>query len=483
VGVAARREVIFLALAAAEVCWAAPIFLALNWTFNPHPPLLLWVGMLILVLGYFYFYRALVAADLSLRLQQSLLVVGLLLSIVLVLRFHVFAATELRGADWLLIPFQSLTDLVAVMPASWIAIMLLVYLWARAIHLANRSLTAESVGFSFRSGVVILIGASFFIGVFADLDVSGFILAYFSTALVAVALARIEEVSLLPNSTRTPFSGFWIGSSVGAVAVLMLLGTIVAFFFLGGGLATVLRWLAPLVVFLQILIVGLGALILMFLEWVLSQFSIDLGVLSQGLEDMLQQLGELLARPLPSPPPDPVEQTQPLILGILQATITIAIPLSIVLLVLLFTWHRLRQARRGEPREEARESMFSAGAMANSLRTMLQDGLDRLGELADLGRYGPAARFLAAVSIRRIYHNLVRLATEGGYPRAKSQTPYEYLPTLYAAMPDSKEELDLITDAYVNAHYGQVPDTREELQRIRDCWERVRSQAVRKPTE
>ncbi len=407
----------------------------------------------------------------------------MLLSILLVLRFHVFAATEQRGADWLLIPFQSLTDLVAVMPTSWIAIMLLVYLWARAIHLANRSLTAESVGFSFRSGVVILIGASFFIRVFADLDVSGFILAYFSTALVAVALARIEEVSLLPNSTRTPFSGFWIGSSVGAVAVLMLLGTIVAFFFLGGGLATVLRWLAPLVVILQILIVGLGALVLMFLEWVLSQFSIDLGVLNQGLEDMLQQLGQLLARPLPSPPPGSVEQTQPLILGILQATITIAIPLSIVLLVLLFTWHRLQQGRRGGPREEARESMFSAGAMASGLRTMLQDGLDRLGELADLGRYGPGARFLAAVSIRRIYHNLVRLATEGGYPRAKSQTPYEYLPTLYAAMPDSKEELDLITDAYVNAHYGQVPDTREELQRIRDCWERVRSQDVRKPTE
>jgi hypothetical protein len=115
---------------------------------------------------------------------------------------------------------------------------------------------------------------------------------------------------------------------------------------------------------------------------------------------------------------------------------------------------------------------------------MFQDGLDRLAELADLAsRFGPSSRFLTAVSIRRIYTNLVRLATEGGYPRAEAQTPYEYLQTLYQALPGNKKDLDVITEAYVNAHYGQVPDTREELQRIRDCWERVRSQEIQKPKE
>jgi hypothetical protein len=483
-GVNGRREVVCLALAAAEICWAAPIFLALNWAFNPHPPLLLWMGMLILMLGYFYFYRALVAANLSLRLQQSLLVVGLLLSIALVLRFHVFAAPELGGTDWLVMPLRSLADVAAVMPTSWVAIMALVYLWSRAVHLANRSLTADSVGFSFRSGVVVLIGASFLIGLFADLDVSGFVIPYFSFALVAVALARIEEVSLLPNSTHAPFSGFWIGSSVGAVVVLVLLGTVVVFFFLGGGLATVFRWLTPLLFVLQIIIVGLGALVLILLDWVLAQFSIDLSVLAQGLQQMLQQLGQLLARPWPTPPPAPETQTRPLILGILQAAITIGIPLSIVLLVLLFTWHRLSRRRQRDPGDEARESLFSAGAVVRNLRTMVQDGLDRLGELAGLvSRFGPSARFLAAVSIRRIYANLVRLATEGGYPRAEAQTPYEYLQTLCKAWPGSQEDLEVITDAYINAHYGQVPDTRQELQRIRDCWERVRSQEIKEPKE
>jgi hypothetical protein len=67
------------------------------------------------------------------------------------------------------------------------------------------------------------------------------------------------------------------------------------------------------------------------------------------------------------------------------------------------------------------------------------------------------------------------MATEAGYPRDKTQTPYEYLATLHQAFPASEDEFTVITEAYVNAHYGQVPDSHEEIQRIRDCWERARS--------
>ena len=36
-----RREAIWLALGAAEMCWTVPAFWALTWSFVPHPPLLL----------------------------------------------------------------------------------------------------------------------------------------------------------------------------------------------------------------------------------------------------------------------------------------------------------------------------------------------------------------------------------------------------------------------------------------------------------
>jgi hypothetical protein len=220
-------------------------------------------------------------------------------------------------------------------------------------------------------------------------------------------------------------------------------------------------------------------LLFMLLDWILGLFSLDLSALGQGLREAFDRLRQLLVSPPPLPPPGAEEQAEPLIFSILKVITTVGIPLAIISLVLLLAWRRLRHPGHEEEGKEDRESLLSANAVARNLRAMLQEGLDRLGELAGLmSLLGPGSRFLAAVSIRRIYVNLVRLATEAGYPRAKAQTPYEYLPILHRALPGSKEEVAVITEAYVNSHYGQVPDTREELQRIRDCWDRVRTRGA-----
>jgi hypothetical protein len=470
-----RREVIWLALASAEMCWTAPALWALTWNLVPHPPLLLWLGMLVLLLGFFFFYRALVSAGLVLRLQQGLLATGLVLCIGLVLRFHVLAGSGLGAADWFLMPFRSIGAVSSRVPLSWVTIMLLIYLWARAIHLANRSLSVEQVGFSFRSGVVLLVIISFLIQVFTALDASGFVIAYFFFALVAVALARVEEVSRLPNSTRVPFSSFWIGSTVGAVAVLVLLGMTVVLFLAGGGLVRLLHLLAPVWQVVQIVIAAVGALLVMFIEWVLGLFSLDLGELGAQMREALSQL-ELMEPPPPMPLPESEGQAWQLITRALQVLVTVVLPVAVVSAILFVTWRRMRQRDSEEGSEEARESLLSTGLVANSLQSYVQDGLQRLGELASLvRRFGPGTRFLAAVSIRRIYGNMVQMATGAGHPREKTHTPYEYLATLHQAFPDSEEEFTIITEAYVNAHYGQVPDSQEELQRIRDCWERARA--------
>ena len=467
-----RREAIWLALAAAEMCWAVPAFWALTWNIIPHPPLLLWLGMVVLLLGFFFFYRALVSAALGLRLQQGVLATGLVLCIGLVLRFHVLAGSGLGAADWFLMPFRTIDAVPSQVPLSWASIMLLIYLWARAIHLANRSLSIDQVGFSFRSGVVVLVGVSLLVQLFTALDASGFVIAYFFFALVAVALARVEEVSRLPNSTRVPFSSFWIGSTVGAVAFLVVLGMAVALFLTGGGLERLLRLLTPL---LQIVIAAIGTLLVMLIEWVLGLFSLDLGQLGARMREALSEL-ELMQPPPPMPPPEGEGQAWLIITRGLQVLVTVVLPVAIVSLILLFTWRKVRQRDSEEGGDELRESLLSGGAVANSLQGFLQDRLQRLGELADLvRRFGPGTRFLAAVSIRRIYGNMVQMATEAGYPRNKTETPYEYLETLHRAFPASEQDLTTITEAYVNAHYGAVPDSHEELQRIRDCWERARA--------
>lgn len=472
-----RREATYLGLAAAEVCWVLPIFLGVGQAGSLHSPLLTWLGMLVLFLAFFYAYRAIEAATLPLRLQQGLLALILLLAVGLVLHFHVYGSQGLPGLAWVVVLFRSLADVETVDPSGWMAIMFLVYFWARGIRLSRRSLSVESVGFTFRAGVVILVVESLLLGIIVQADLSGFVLPYFFFSLVAVALARVDEVSRSPNSSQVGYSGFWIGSSVAAVAVLVLVGAIVAALFSGGGLQQILSWLSPVLYLFWIVIAGLGAFLLLLLEGLLSLFSIDLATLGEGIMDALHRIGEFLMAPgaeMPVPPGSPAER--PPLLGILQVVVAVGIPLLIVVLVLVASWARRRRLER-EAGNESRESIHSRRT-GSGLRAMLRAGLERLGELAGLvDRFGLGSRFLAAVSIRRVYANLVRLATREGYPRARSETPYEYLATLRRALPDHESEVETITQAYVNAHYGEVPDTREELERIRACWERVRAGA------
>ena len=83
-------------------------------------------------------------------------------------------------------------------------------------------------------------------------------------------------------------------------------------------------------------------------------------------------------------------------------------------------------------------------------------------------------RLFAALTIRRIYAHLGVLAAEQGYPRVPHETPYEYMPTLEQAFPDTRDEVACITEAYVAVHYGEVPERSEDVVAVRDAWERIR---------
>jgi hypothetical protein len=476
-GFNSRREAIHMALAAAELCWAAPLFMALSEAGSRHSPPLLWLGMLVLLLGFFYLYRALEKANLSLPLHQSLMLVALLLILLFFLRFHIYAQAGSRGVDWLLEPFRRFADLGAAWGDDLVAILTLIYLWARGIQLARRSITPQAVGSSFRVGVVVFVWCGLFTLVFSRGDMAGFVAPFFFFSLVAIALARVEEISHMLGSSKIRGGSFWIGSSVAAVAFLVLLGLLLSVLFTGGALERVLHFFSPLLTLLQLLIFGLVFLVIGFFELVLSLVPIDLSAWLERLRKAAEGL-QLDTGPLPQA--EAQTEAQLRLLGTVQLGVIVAIIVGFIVLVLLFTWWRVHRNAE-EELGESRESLLSAGAVARSLLAMLRSGRERLGEMAGMvDRFGLGSRLLSALSIRRIYANLVRLATAAGYPRVKAQTPFEYLSVLCEAWPDQESDLTLITQAYVNAHYGEVPDTREELERIRGCWERVRGQKARK---
>lgn len=119
-----------------------------------------------------------------------------------------------------------------------------------------------------------------------------------------------------------------------------------------------------------------------------------------------------------------------------------------------------------------RETAFTtrvSGRLPN--RTLDEDEAGNLLQKF-LGRLGLWRGWQTAVTIRRIYRNMLRAAEASGYPRLETETPYEFLKTLqFQAWPAHQPETQLITAAYVKVRYGELPETKEELQALKTAWQ------------
>lgn len=78
---------------------------------------------------------------------------------------------------------------------------------------------------------------------------------------------------------------------------------------------------------------------------------------------------------------------------------------------------------------------------------------------------------------RTLYYYLstLRRAAQRGYPRRKSQTPYEYDTELASNVPQVEVELDRLTDAFVEAQYSRHDIEREREDRLRADWRKIRA--------
>jgi hypothetical protein len=136
------------------------------------------------------------------------------------------------------------------------------------------------------------------------------------------------------------------------------------------------------------------------------------------------------------------------------------------------------QARPDQRRrvlEDEREPLWEDAGSELQPGGLLQRAWERLRELAEqVGRFGLGRRLYAAISVRYIYANVIRLAEQRGFPRPPARTPNEFLPTLAQAFPGHEADLAQITEAYVKVHYGELPTDWAELEELRAGWERLR---------
>lgn len=464
-----RREAAFLAGACAEVCWFTPWFIALTpvTVRLPDAVAIAWVAGLIL--APLALTRLLHALRLKLRLQRWAHALALVLAGVFALRGLVYVEGPLPPLELLRRPLVAFTQPLNLLPHELVILLVVLFLWWRGLRLGQAVPSVALAGLRFRAGVVIFVVFLFFFNLYITRDITLYIVAFFFFGLMAVAMARVEEVGLLRGGQAMPLGRAWLGVLGLATAAVIGVGAAITGVLAGPLPGQVMGWLTPIwlilialiALILSLFVAALAALV----EFVASSIpNIDLSFMAQ-LEERLQQMRESISRMGESLSPEILRFT-----GLLQGLAFVAV-LALILIGVVRTVRRLQGA--AAQRGEATETLLTSGLLASAWRGLLDESAGGLARL--VRRFGLGRGLWAALSIRRIYAQMAWLAAARGYPRAPSETPYQYLSSLDRAFPDAIDQVRLITEAYVNVHYGELPETPEDLAAIRAAWVELRA--------
>ncbi len=478
----ARRELVFISWALMEVALITPLSLAiLPWADAWWGQRRLFFGVLLLMLAGFYLARFLIFLQLPARDQRNILVgVGLLL-LFLAIRNINYEPKGLLDFGWI---EQSLRNLAIAGDNLWLRDLFLLMLtavsWWRGLVLLNRDIDVVRVGKRFRVGGLYIAPA---IVLLASLrlawSVLPFLLFYFVVGLTAVALTRAETTEKTQNAVLSSLTPRWLG---------MVISFSVITTFLGGATAVVIsnvsgeslgRWLAP---FWRALQWG-GMTIGLTLSYLIAPFLDSIEAAIQFLVRLYQQGFAILFELNPD-----ADEAQDNGAGLMEAFnewlltqepgglglfsqvnwryIIIGLALLIGLLILVQFY---------------RKNLVAAGN--GRFGKILLDVTDRLPFVRarrekQSNRQSDWRNWRAAVSILKIYQQMIQIGHEAGYPRGASETPYEYLHTLLKLWPDRRQEVQLITRAYVKIRYGELPENKQEFEAIKAAWERVKETAV-----
>jgi len=473
------RELTYLAFVAMELCWIVPWYRALTPASAAIP---LWTafGLLaLLMLVPIYAGRLMSYFGLTPRARRWILAILLLASLFAGLRGLLYREGLASPGELLSRPFRAFSDVSELIPEELVVFLIVLLVWWRGARLAVTILGPSRARFGFLFGFVVFIGFFLMITLATGETPGPLIPLFFFASLLALGLTRVDSLRRL-RGARLPFGPGWLGFLVLGSLAIVGLGALLGAW-LTRGLEPVLIGALALLVILPLLLVitplvWLLYLLLRLIASGLAGLPLDF---SAGLEALNQLLASLdfLARRLAERLPLGAIATQA---PRIKLILTVALITAVFLLVLGAAALRLRRLRPATEQTEEHESVFSTDALLALLRELWAGAFGRLGETgALLNRFGVGRDLFAALSIRRMYLQALRLAASEGYPRAPADTPLEFLPTLGQAFPGREPDSELLTRAYVGVRYGELPDTAAGQDRVRAAFESIRDQALK----
>jgi Domain of unknown function (DUF4129) len=178
-------------------------------------------------------------------------------------------------------------------------------------------------------------------------------------------------------------------------------------------------------------------------------------------------------RPAPSPAQNAVHgrhnnaQLPPLLHFALEAAAIIGV-VAVVAIVLSRAVGRLGMQRREQPFEEERDSIWSWEEMEVGWRALLRRLRPHLA-----ARHTAAGAAGPPRSVREAYRRLLRSGAAMGHPRARPETPQEYLGRLRLVPFPDQRDAALITAAYTRVRYGDEQEQPTTIEHVAQAAERL----------
>jgi hypothetical protein len=478
-----QHELLFVSWALGDAALLTPFVLAvMGWARYWQPGIvLLW--LLMLMLFAFNLTRLMSAVQLPPQHQQSVMALTLFLAIVVTLPTFFHADRSIFGFGWV-------GDIMAAInePGNnlWlrdvIVLAILVLVWVRGLQLGRRSYSVHRAGLRLRVGGLILAPLVVWLANTRLLwDSTPYILLFFLAGLTALALIRAKEIEQNQRGVALALHPRWVTAVFLASLLIIFTAGTVAVIISGESANNIIGWLAP--VWIGLRLTGTVALttffylivpVLNLIEWFVNLIGRVLAFISPWLSAQWAYLGKIVGKffidqriPLLTENSNGIVSGPLDIEGIEQLTVQVSrngqiiivlLVIAVILLVALLVTRLYR------------ETAFTTRASERLPSRIREDG--KAGNLLQqlLGRLGLWRDWQTAVSIRRIYRNMLRAAEANGYPRLEAETPYEFLHTLAQAWPNHQAETQRITTAYVKVRYGELPESEEEIQAIKSAW-------------
>jgi hypothetical protein len=407
-----------------------------------------------------------------LALQRILTLVAALLGVLLLLRLSAYGDHSWNDWSWMGHLIWEIANAMQRISPPLVILAAGLYLWYRGIVLGQRDLGFDSVGFSFRVGIIAFLWLFLLQIVIPAPRQPRIALFYFLLGLIAVGLSRIESVSQSRMGVRSPFDASWMGILGSATLALLGVSALVASLLTWRDLSRVALILQPVWILLGRLAAPLGVAVAWLLEGLLNALIRLFSGLFGELGTEMGFLTDLSVRLEQFQQSQPAQGAAQLVLQVLKWGFYALVMVS-VLAVIAFSVNRLRRVQ--EDNSEVPTAVWESGrpeAQPDGTPGVWQHLWDALqAQWAQL-----KGEDYSLLSIRRIYASLQRLAAASGYPRPEAATPYEYMAILGKGFEGSEGEIHLITEAYVRAHYGQRIFAPEYVQRVRDAWLALRAQ-------